>query len=388
MPPTEQHRGRHARQRLRVDARSRTRRPLVGDQAPRDVDLCGGIGFGRGAEIVGGGVCGVEGGRPAERDRDRCRLSAVIDPQLTRDPVALDVVVEARRDDDEVRGEVALEPLAVLEGVVHLREGHRAGLEPAVEHLGHPPHHRPAARVVRVRPHELVDGGPVQVARAHAEASALGILPPALQSAQGGAGSIARSDPERTRARVVPYTFAFTGDFEPGEVGLLWSLSSLLLVLLLLVPCANIAILNYIADRFGAAGSLPRGDAYAAAKCNELLGWYASSVHIAFAQVWRMERFSDDKSIHPAIQQGGRAALEKQFAEIEVSIGDGWLVGDRFTAADSYALTFFRWGRRIGMDMGAYPKWAALNARLMAEPSVQRVVEREEIGTELFQPAA
>jgi predicted permease len=44
---------------------------------------------------------------------------------------------------------------------------------------------------------------------------------------------------------VVPYTFAFTGDFEPGQLGLAWSLSSLLLIMLLLPPCANIAILNY-----------------------------------------------------------------------------------------------------------------------------------------------
>jgi predicted permease len=70
------------------------------------------------------------------------------------------------------------------------------------------------------------------LARAHAEVSALGILP-APRSAQ------------REGARVVPYTFAFTGDFEPGELGLLWSVSSLLLALLLLPPCANIAILNY-----------------------------------------------------------------------------------------------------------------------------------------------
>lgn len=150
----------------------------------------------------------------------------------------------------------------------------------------------------------------------------------------------------------------------------------------------NVAILNYIADRFGAAGSVPRGDAYTAGKCNELLGWFASSVHIAFAQVWRMERFSDDERVHPAIQQGGRQTLAKQFAEIDASVGDGWLVGDCFTAADSYALIFFRWGRRIGMDMTAYPRWAALNARLLAEPAVQRVVEIEELGTELFQPAA
>ena len=74
------------------------------------------------------------------------------------------------------------------------------------------------------------------LARAHAEVSALGIVPPALRSAQREGG---------TGARVVPYTFAFTGDFEEGELGLLWSLSSLALVLLLLPPCANIAILNY-----------------------------------------------------------------------------------------------------------------------------------------------
>ena len=79
------------------------------------------------------------------------------------------------------------------------------------------------------------------LARAHAEVSALGILPPALRSAQRGGGPPA----EATGPRVVPYTFAFTGDFERGELGLLWSLSSLLLVLLLLPPCANIAILNY-----------------------------------------------------------------------------------------------------------------------------------------------
>ena len=77
------------------------------------------------------------------------------------------------------------------------------------------------------------------LARAHAEVSALGVLPSANSE------KTARPNPEATGARVVPYTFAFTGDFEPGELGLMWSLSSLMLVLLLLPPCANIAILNY-----------------------------------------------------------------------------------------------------------------------------------------------
>ena len=83
------------------------------------------------------------------------------------------------------------------------------------------------------------------IARAHAEVSALGILPPALRSAQRGEEGPALRSAQREGGRVVPYTFAFTGDFEPGELGLLRSLSSLVLVLLLLPPCANIAILNY-----------------------------------------------------------------------------------------------------------------------------------------------
>ena len=71
--------------------------------------------------------------------------------------------------DDEVAGVVVLEPVFVLERVVHLGEGHRARLEPAVERLGDAPHHRLPGGVVGVRAHEIVDRRPVQVGREHAE---------------------------------------------------------------------------------------------------------------------------------------------------------------------------------------------------------------------------
>jgi glutathione S-transferase len=139
----------------------------------------------------------------------------------------------------------------------------------------------------------------------------------------------------------------------------------------------NVAILNFIADTFGGEGSVSRGDPYAAARCNELLGWFATSVHIAFAQIRRAERFTDDRSVWEAIQAGGRKALQTQFDEIETRCGDDWLVPGHFTAADSYALTFFRWGRRIGEEMAIYPSWAALCGRVLERPAVQRVLERE-----------
>jgi glutathione S-transferase len=150
----------------------------------------------------------------------------------------------------------------------------------------------------------------------------------------------------------------------------------------------NVAILNYLAQRFGAAGSVPLSDPLAAARCNELLGWFASTVHIAFAQVWRPERFTADIDVHPAIVDGGHQALRGHFAEIEGLLGTGWAVDGHFTAADSYLLTFSRWGRRIGNDMSVYPRWAALAERIVERPAVQRALATEDLTPEAFLQAA
>ena len=151
------------------------------------------------------------------------------------------------------------------------------------------------------------------------------------------------------------------------------------------VVTENLAILNLVGDLYGKDGSVP-SEPFDAARCNELLGWFSSSVHISFAQVWRGERFTNDEKLFDAIKEGGIRALEKQFAEIEQLSGEGWLVGDSFTAADGYALVFFRWGRRIGMDMGRYPRWAALLQRVLERPAVKRAIEREGLSPAEFQP--
>jgi glutathione S-transferase len=149
----------------------------------------------------------------------------------------------------------------------------------------------------------------------------------------------------------------------------------------------NIAVLNFLADRLEAAGSVPRGGAFAAARVNELLGWFSSSVHIAFAQIWRGSRFTDDEKLWPALEAAGRKVLHRQFDEIETLCVDEWLVPGHFTAADSYALTFLRWAKRIGFEISRYPRWVALAGRALDRPAVQRALEREGLKAEEFQPA-
>ena len=148
----------------------------------------------------------------------------------------------------------------------------------------------------------------------------------------------------------------------------------------------NIAVLNFLGDKFGAEGSVPREDPYAAARCNELLGWFSSSVHIAFAQVWRGIRFTDDQALWPGLEKGGRKVLARQFDEIDSLCTDEWLVRGQFTAADSYALTFLRWARRIGFEIELYPNWVALVGRVLERPPVRRALDLEGLRVEEFGP--
>ena len=64
---------------------------------------------------------------------------------------------------DVVAREVLLEELLVLERIVELRERHRTGFEPAVEHVGDAAHRGLAGRVVRVRTGQVVDPRAVHV---------------------------------------------------------------------------------------------------------------------------------------------------------------------------------------------------------------------------------
>jgi glutathione S-transferase len=139
----------------------------------------------------------------------------------------------------------------------------------------------------------------------------------------------------------------------------------------------NVAILNWIADDYRSDGSVPVDDAYARAQANQLLGWFGSTVHPAFAQLFRPGRFSPDDTIHAAIKEGGRAALTSHFNELDDLCGAGWLAGDAFTAADSYAAVFYRWATRAKFDMSVYPRWSSLVGRVVERPAALRALHQE-----------
>jgi glutathione S-transferase len=140
----------------------------------------------------------------------------------------------------------------------------------------------------------------------------------------------------------------------------------------------NLAILGFIADSFGAPGSIPRGDAFQTAKATQLLSWLSGTVHgTAFAALFRPSRFTADEALHAGVKEGAHANLTSHFVELDDLCGPGWLAGDEFAAADSYAAVFYRWARGSKFDLSLYPRWTALVGRVVERPSVIKAIEHE-----------
>ena len=145
------------------------------------------------------------------------------------------------------------------------------------------------------------------------------------------------------------------------------------------VVSENIAILTWIAHRYPDARLLPFEDLGRLARAYELMSWFASSAHVAIAQIWRGERFTDDQAIKTALADAGRRNVLSALDDIETIAGEAgdWFLGERFSVIDPYALVFWRWAQRLEIDTAAYPAWSAMTARALEHPAVKAALARE-----------
>jgi glutathione S-transferase len=140
-----------------------------------------------------------------------------------------------------------------------------------------------------------------------------------------------------------------------------------------------LAVLTYLAHAYPHSELLPLADPLKLAHAYEVMSWFASTVHVAFAQIARPERFADDETVKAALATPGEARFHRTLADIErLAQGPGpWLLGEGFSAVDAYALVIWRWAERRRIDLTAYPAWSAKAARALARPSVKRALRKE-----------
>ncbi|MBL8522701.1 MAG: glutathione S-transferase N-terminal domain-containing protein [Betaproteobacteria bacterium] len=142
----------------------------------------------------------------------------------------------------------------------------------------------------------------------------------------------------------------------------------------------NVAILTYLGGGYAERGLWPK-ETWKQAEALSLMAWLASSVHIAFAGIFRPERFCTDVPAHAAIGATSRATIEKYFADIDKLLtGRTFAMGGQYTVCDPYLLVFYRWGNRIGLPMKErFPVWAKHAQRVASRPTVKRILEAEGI---------
>ncbi len=117
------------------------------------------------------------------------------------------------------------------------------------------------------------------------------------------------------------------------------------------------------------------------ARAFEMTAWLSSTVHIAYAQLWRPERFVSADSDHSPIVRYGEQLISDHYAQIEQRLTPTqYIAGDEYSFADTYLFVFYRWGGRIGLNMKKeFPKWTLWSERLLERPAVQEAMYVEGI---------
>lgn len=135
------------------------------------------------------------------------------------------------------------------------------------------------------------------------------------------------------------------------------------------------ALLTFIAQRFPEAALAPLDDAFAFARLQEFNSYLASTVHVAHAHKRRGARWADDAAAIEAMRLKVPQTMTACAQLLEAQLGGApWVLGERYSVADSYLFTLTGWLEGDGVDMAQFPALQAHHQRVGQRPAVQRAL--------------
>lgn len=140
----------------------------------------------------------------------------------------------------------------------------------------------------------------------------------------------------------------------------------------------NVAILNYLADRFPEAGLTGDGSIRGRAQVNRWLGYLNSDVHKSFVPLFAPARFIADEASHDGIREQARKNVRAHLERIDAHLaGRQWLAADTRSIADPYLFAMLGWTGRVGVERSDLANLSAFEARMAAEPGVRQALASE-----------
>ena len=134
----------------------------------------------------------------------------------------------------------------------------------------------------------------------------------------------------------------------------------------------NVVLHGYVADTHPASKLAPAAGTKARLKQDELAVFISTEIHKTYSGLF-----------NPAITDEGRKAiidkLATRYTLIEKLLSDGrtYLTGDTFATVDAYLFTVTNWSNMLKVDLSAFPKLMAFQARVAARPAVQAALVAE-----------
>lgn len=131
------------------------------------------------------------------------------------------------------------------------------------------------------------------------------------------------------------------------------------------------AVLQYIADQNPASGLAPKAGTMERYRLQEWLTFIGTELHKTYSPLF-------SKTVTPEVKDRAFDLLTKRLGYVESQLADKpYLMGDRFTVADTYMFAIVRWSKRVGFDLAPFPRIEAYLARIAARPSVLAAMKAE-----------
>jgi glutathione S-transferase len=140
------------------------------------------------------------------------------------------------------------------------------------------------------------------------------------------------------------------------------------------------AICLHLADTHPHAGLAPALGSAERAHFYKWLMWLTNTLQATLMAWHYPDRRADSADAVAQVKARAEASIGEMLDQLDAELarhGQPWLLGERFTALDPYALMLGRWTRAFARPARSLPHLGPYLQRVLARPAVQRVFERE-----------
>ena len=150
-----------------------------------------------------------------------------------------------------------------------------------------------------------------------------------------------------------------------------------------LVLYETAAICLHLVDTHPAAGLAPALGTPERAHFYKWLVWMTNTLQ-ATLMIWHYpDRWAERADAVAQVKARAEEKIGGMLDQLDAELGRSggpWLLGERYSALDPYALMLGRWTRAFGRPARGLPRLGAYMRRVLARPAVGRVFEREQLG--------